>query len=134
MSNGQQREHRRQRHRLLPKDAPRDECGSIKSVEELGSRVQTAIEIEHSTIPPLTALYSISSVRNAFACQTIQSVVMEEMLHMTLAANILNAVGGHPAIDNEKFIPEYPTYLPHSDETLSWFLWRNSPGKRWMSF
>ena len=36
------------------------------------------------------------------------------MLHMTLAANVLNAVGGSPALDRPDFIARYPTYLPHS--------------------
>ena len=85
------------------------------SLEQLRRHLQTAIEIEHATIPTyLCALYSIQDGTNTFATQTIQGVVMEEMLHMLLACNILNAIGGRPAIDHPKFIPEYPTYLPHS--------------------
>ena len=89
--------------------------GRIRSIEALRQHLQTAIEIEHATIPTyLCALYSLQDGSNTFAAQTIQGVVMEEMLHMLLACNILNAIGGHPAIDHPKFIPEYPTYLPHS--------------------
>lgn len=33
---------------------------------------------------------------------------------MTLAANVLNAVGGTPVLDRPDFIPRYPAYLPHS--------------------
>ncbi|WP_170113215.1 ferritin-like domain-containing protein [Ahniella affigens] len=85
------------------------------SLEQVRRHLQTAIEIEHATIPTyLCALYSIHDGTNTFAVQNIQGVVMEEMLHMLLACNILNAIGGHPAIDHPKFIPEYPTYLPHS--------------------
>lgn len=73
------------------------------------------MEIEHSIIPPyLCALYSIKPGRNREASETIASVFMEEMLHMTLAANILNAVGGRPVLDKPDFIPAYPQYLPHS--------------------
>ena len=34
------------------------------------------------------------------------------MLHMTIACNILNAIGGSPDIDKAKFVPEYPGGLP----------------------
>jgi CDGSH-type Zn-finger protein len=44
----------------------------------------------------------------------LTSVFIEEMLHMTLAANVLNAVGGAPVLDRPGFIPSYPAYLPHS--------------------
>ena len=85
------------------------------SLEQVRRHLQTAIEIEHATIPTyLSALYSIQDGTNTFAARAIQGVVMEEMLHMLLACNILNAIGGHPSIDHPKFIPEYPTYLPHS--------------------
>ncbi len=107
------------RHQLLPVDLPLERAGSIKTIESLRQHLQTAIELEHSTIPPyLCALYSIKDGSNTFASKTIQSVVMEEMLHMILAANILNAIGGAPAIDTPKFVPEYPTYLPHSDDAF----------------
>jgi CDGSH-type Zn-finger protein len=43
---------------------------------------------------------------------------MEEMLHMTLAANILNAIGGSPQFDKPDFIATYPAYLPHSDRSF----------------
>ena len=135
--------HPRKRHQLLFAALPATESGSIKTIESLRRHLRTAIEIEHSTIPTyLCALYSINAVTNTFAYQTLQSVVMEEMLHMVLAANILNAVGGRPAINTPEFIPEYPTFLPHSDDaflvplqkfskdTLSIFLQIEQPAKR----
>jgi hypothetical protein len=45
-------------------------------------------------------------------------VVIEEMLHMTIAANVLNAVGGHPAIDRPDFVPNYPEDLPALNLTV----------------
>jgi hypothetical protein len=91
----------------------------ITDRKSLHRHLQTALELEHATIPAyLSALYSIPDGRNAEAAQVIQSVVMEEMLHLTLAANVLNAVGGRPAIDQPAFVPEYPTYLPHSDKAF----------------
>lgn len=83
------------------------------------AHLQGAVELEHATIPAyLSALYSIQDGSNRAAAQVIQSVVMEEMLHMTLVANVLNAVGGHPAIDRHGFVPSYPTFLPHSDDAF----------------
>lgn len=79
----------------------------------LRTELQTAIEIEHTTIPPyLTAILSLPEQVNREVQQIVRGVVMQEMLHMTLAANVLNAVGGHPSIDDPAFVPGYPTNLP----------------------
>ena len=70
----------------------------------------------------------------------IHSVFIEEMLHLTLAANILNAVGGAPQLDNPGIMPTYPTYLAHrtrrsrsrskfSKEALETFLQIERPGE-----
>ncbi len=89
----------------------------IKTPDDLKKHLQTALEIEHSTIPPyLCALYSIPNGENVTASTLIRSVVMEEMLHMVLAANLLNAIDGTPKVNHKEFVPEYPTYLPHSDQ------------------
>jgi len=88
----------------------------ITTVDDLRTHLQWAIEIEHSIIPPyLCALYSIKPGKNREAVEAITSVFIEEMLHMTLAANVLNAIGGSPALDAPGFIPKYPQYLPHSE-------------------
>src|SRR4051812_22913515 len=80
--------------------------------------LQQAVELEHSTIPPyLYALYSLDETKNAEIAAIIQSVVIEEMLHMTLASNVLNALGGSPAIDQPDFIPTYPGPLPGGVES-----------------
>jgi hypothetical protein len=81
--------------------------------------LQWALEVEHSTIPPyLCALYSLKPGTNEIAASIIRSVVMEEMLHMTLVANLMNAVGGRPNVDHPRFVPQYPAYLPHSRKTF----------------
>jgi CDGSH-type Zn-finger protein len=91
----------------------------ITTIDELRTRLQWAIEIEHSIIPPyLCALYSIKPGHNREAVEALTSVFIEEMLHMTLAANVLNAVGGTPVLDHPGFIPTYPQYLPHSRGTF----------------
>lgn len=83
------------------------------SGQDLWPALQQAVELEHATIPPyLYALYSIAEPKNAEIAQIIQSVVIEEMLHMTLASNVLNALGGSPAIGGPGFVPKYPGPLP----------------------
>ncbi len=75
--------------------------------------LQNAIELEHATIPPyLTAMYSLIPGKNDEISELIRSVVIEEMLHLTIAANILVAIGGSPQIDNPAFVPQYPGHLP----------------------
>ena len=75
--------------------------------------LQRAIELEHATIPVyLYAYYSLDPATNADAAAILKSVVVEEMLHMVLAANVLNAIGGSPAISHPRFIPTYPGHLP----------------------
>ena len=109
----------RRRHHFHHRPNNHHRCRIIKDIDELREHLQTAIVIEHATIPTyLCALYSIKEGTNTYAYQVIQSVVMEEMLHMILAANILNAIGGQPAINTEALVPDYPTYLPHSDKAF----------------
>src|SRR4051794_22590261 len=92
---------------------------AIDSVASLRWHLQWALEIEHGTLPPyLCALYSIKEGANAEAARIVQSVFMEEMLHLTLAANLMNAVGGTPRIDTPSMLPEFPTYLPHSNRAF----------------
>lgn len=87
--------------------------GPNPAPEAVQSALQQAIELEHATIPVyLYALYSLDPDKNQEIAAIIQSVVIEEMLHMTLASNVLNAIGGSPVIDQPSFIPSYPGPLP----------------------
>jgi CDGSH-type Zn-finger protein len=100
---------------------------TIANLADLRQHLQWAIEIEHATLPPyLCALYSIRAGHNREAAEIIHSVLMEEMLHMTLAANLLNAVGGSPVIDAPGFVPTYPACLPHSRRAFTVSLGRLS--------
>lgn len=84
-----------------------------ESLHELQTSFQLAIELEHSTIPPyLTAMYSLKPGSNHEIRGILKSIVAEEMLHMAIAANILNAIGGSPEINKPDFIPQYPGDLP----------------------
>ncbi|MER2534236.1 MAG: ferritin-like protein [Rhizobiaceae bacterium] len=75
---------------------------------ELLALLQIALELELATIPPyLVALLSIKLPRNRGAAERIRSVMIEEMLHMALVANVMNAVGGSPRL-NAAASPSYP--------------------------
>jgi hypothetical protein len=96
--------------------------------ECLQEHLQWALELEHCTIPPyLCALYSLDPDRNPAAAEVVASVVVEEMLHMTLVANLLNAVGGQPRLDAPRMLPGYPRRLPHSDGSFDVPLQRFCP-------
>jgi hypothetical protein len=87
-------------------------------IASLKRSLQTAIELEHSTIPPyLYATYSLGSEANREIVGILLSVVKEEMLHMALDCNVLNAMDGSPCIDHPRFIPHYPGPLPGTVES-----------------
>lgn len=101
---------------------------AINTLASLRTHVQGALAVEHFTVPPyLCALYSIPDDVNREAASVIQSVVMEEMLHMVLVANLLNAIGGEASINHPAFIPTYPDYLPHSSRSFQVPLGKFSP-------
>ena len=78
-------------------------------IEDARKLVQMAIDVEFGTLPPyLYAMMSIPEGENTIAFVRIKSVVMQEMIHMCLACNILNAIGGLPKINP----PVYPGPLP----------------------
>src|SRR4051794_10742905 len=101
---------------------------AITTVDSLRRHLQWAIEVEHGTLPPyLCALYSIKEGANEEAAEVVHSVFMEEMLHLTMAANIMNAVGGRPVLDAPSLLPRFPTYLPHSNRAFEVPLMKFSP-------
>jgi Ferritin-like len=86
---------------------------SAQAPSDLYRYLQGAVALEHSTIPPyLTALYTLKPGTNPRIAALIISIVREEMLHMTIAGNLLTALGGAPIIDQPGFIPTYPGPLP----------------------
>lgn len=88
----------------------------VETVQDLHTYLQAALQLEHATIPPyLTAMYSIVPGTNSAAFHTLRVVAVEEMLHLTLVANVLNAVGGEPDLTGPDFVPTYPAYLPDGE-------------------
>lgn len=95
-------------------------------MENLRALLRCAMTVELTTIPAyLTASFSLEDgapgvARNVVARELLRSVLVEEMLHLTLVANILNAVGGRPALDCGDWVPAYPARLfPRNCEGLT---------------
>jgi hypothetical protein len=81
---------------------------AIDTIDDLRRHLQWAIELEHATIPPyLCALYSLDPARNPEAAQVVGTVLAEEMIHLALAANLLNAVGGAPKLDTPEALVQW---------------------------
>ncbi|XP_019630269.1 PREDICTED: uncharacterized protein LOC109474415 [Branchiostoma belcheri] len=80
---------------------------------DLKKTLQIAVQLELSTIPPyLSALFSIKDGDNKEVTALLRSVVVDEMKHMALVANLLNAIGGAPYLNKPSVVPFYPAPLP----------------------
>jgi len=82
--------------------------------------LQKAIALEFATIPTyLYAYWSLQpgtpSQKNPTQLNLIHSIVLQEMFHLAIASNILNAVGGSPKIVGA--VPTYPGPLPGGVES-----------------
>ncbi|MGH3977340.1 MAG: ferritin-like domain-containing protein, partial [Pseudonocardiaceae bacterium] len=86
----------------------------MDTVADLKQALQKAIELEFSTLPPyLYAVFTIKDGSNEAARRRIGAIVREEMIHMGLACNVLNAIGGAPVLANASVVPIYPGPLPY---------------------
>lgn len=100
----------------------------ITSLETLREYLYAGIQLEHATIPVyLTTLYSIHPGTNIDAFQVLRVIAVEEMLHMTLASNMLNAVGGKVDLTQPGFVPTFPTPLPDGETDFTVDLQKFSP-------
>jgi hypothetical protein len=86
-------------------------ANGINKVQDLQESLGMAAKLEFATIPPyLCAEWSIKAAEDPdHVARMLRNVVMQEMLHMGLALNMLAAIGGKPAIANKDFVPIYPT-------------------------
>ncbi|TAJ82026.1 MAG: hypothetical protein EPO42_01795 [Gallionellaceae bacterium] len=84
----------------------------ITTYEKLVAALQTGVQLELGVIPPyFTAMYSVKDWSSP-AFQIMRSVLMEEMLHLALNCNLLNAIGVKPSFA-PSHLPSYPLPLPH---------------------
>ncbi len=90
----------------------------LESLDGIRTGLQNAVRLEHATIPTyLYALYSLKKGTNEEIANLVSGIVAEEMAHLALAANVLNAIHGAPAIDDPALLPEYPGPLPGGVDT-----------------
>lgn len=84
--------------------------------DALMNNLHAAMAVELTTLP--TYLYGYWSLKTqeeggsyygALAKRIIMSVITEEMLHMGLVANVINALGGTFTLNDPHFIPKYPS-------------------------
>ncbi|OIQ01733.1 MAG: hypothetical protein COS82_10965 [Zetaproteobacteria bacterium CG06_land_8_20_14_3_00_59_53] len=89
-----------------------DHGESITSYDELVNALRTAVQVELGVLPPyFTAMYSIRD-QGSPEFRLMRGVLMEEMLHLALNCNLLNAIGSAPLIQ-PPYTPNYPLPLPH---------------------
>ena len=86
-------------------------------IAELHEKLLKVIAIEHSTIPPYLFAYWSIKDRSSETARIILEITKQEMMHMAMACNILNATGGVPKCNRPDFIPDYPCALPGHSET-----------------
>ena len=107
-----------------PCEHPRGSRRSVVSAEVTGltsSRTRCRPRCSSSTRRspvPLRNVVARSGAQLATA-RGIHEVVMQEMLHMTLVANVMNTLGVTPKIYLASFVPKYPGPLPHSDGKIT---------------
>ncbi|MBI1771002.1 MAG: ferritin-like protein [Burkholderiales bacterium] len=87
----------------------------ITTVQQAQAMLQTAINVEFGTLPPyLYAQLTILPGTNAAAMARLKSITHQEMIHLCLAANILNALDGDDTPEGKPTLqpPTYPGPLP----------------------
>ena len=83
-----------------------------RDINWIRGALQTAIALENCTIPIYcSAMYSLE-VQNYPVYNILRSVVMEEMLHMAAAANMVAALGDRPRIRELDAVGELRRGLP----------------------
>jgi len=87
--------------------------GGARSGPELRVHLQEVLEFEYIVIPPyLTALFSLRQGMNTAIREALHGVVVDEMLHVALIANVLNAIGCPPVFSAQRLVRSYPARLP----------------------
>jgi hypothetical protein len=115
---------------------PIDPQTPITTVDDLRNHLAQAAAVELSTVPLyLYAAYSIKTQGykqwnpGISAFRAIRSVVIEEMLHLCLARNLLLAIDGaeHVRFYDAEFVPAFPTPMLHRVPPLELQLEAASP-------
>lgn len=81
-----------------------------EELAHLHAALDGAVTLEFATLPPyLAAIWSIKDDLHPVAT-SLREILQEEMLHMSLACNMLVGIGGRPKIASAA--PTYPGHLP----------------------
>ncbi|HET9620363.1 MAG TPA: ferritin-like protein [Kofleriaceae bacterium] len=90
---------------------------NARSTADVIALLDGAVTLELSTLPPyLTGVFSLKPGSNDAIRALVMSVVLQEMLHMAIAANTSIAIGGNPAVFKAGLALRYPGPLPMSVE------------------
>lgn len=93
--------------------APFAAVASARSARELQPYLQEALELEMLVIPPcLTALFSLRDGRNSEIREILRNAAVDEMLHVALIANIMNAIRCPPLLSASTLARGYPARPP----------------------
>ncbi|TJZ54118.1 hypothetical protein FCH28_13035 [Streptomyces piniterrae] len=102
--------------------APVNPAEDLDDLGQLQNHLIQAAYLEMSTVPMyLYAMFSIETRGYSQwdpgmgAFRLIRSIVVEEMLHLSLVRNLLVAIGGRQKIKfyNQDFMPKYPSLMLH---------------------
>ncbi|KAI8494813.1 hypothetical protein Bbelb_274180 [Branchiostoma belcheri] len=108
------------RHMILEwlKPTP-DTAPELHQLEVIKRNLHTALRLEWATIPPyLSAYYSIKEGYNKEIAMLLKTIIIEEMSHMSMVANILNFLGEAPIFTNPTQWPKYPEVFAPKNENL----------------
>ena len=109
-----------------------DELARASSAAEITGLVQQAVRLEFSTVPPyLTAMMSLKPDQNRDIWWAIHDVVVDEMLHMLIGCNLLNALGARPALDAGTSSRSTPVRCRSVSAPGSSSGWNHSPYRCW---
>lgn len=105
---------------LLIKPEIMQRVQAATTIADIQTMLADAVAVELATLPTyLTGAFSVIPGHNQEALALVQSVAYEEMLHMTLACNLLISIGGNPEILSTGLGLKFPTALPlNVDEGL----------------
>lgn len=93
------------------------EIATVWTKALIQEHAQAATAVELYTLPfYITAMTSVAD-KNSEACKIIFSVIIEEMLHLQLAANLCAALDTSPCFKPPKYGTEVPYIKPYDQET-----------------
>jgi len=84
---------------------------SEHDIQWLKDSLQAAVELEFATLPPYLAAWWSIKAGSEYVSNSIRTIIIDEMVHMGLACNLLKALQETPIIDGST-VPNYPGPLP----------------------